>query len=42
MSATEVIVTVRDYIRVQEDHICFLKCSKISGNGVFIETLGTV
>ena len=25
MSATKVIVTVQDCIRVQEDHICFLK-----------------
>ena len=24
MSATKVIVTVQDFIRVQEDHICFL------------------
>ena len=39
MSATKVIFTVQNCIRVQEDHIYILKCSKISGNGVFIYKL---
>ena len=36
MFATNVIDTLEDYIRVQEDHIWILKLFAISGNGVFI------
>ena len=39
ISATNVIVALQDYIRVQEDHICILKLFPISGNGVFIYKL---
>ena len=35
MSAAKVVVTVQDYIGVQEVHICILKLFPISGNMVY-------